>query len=247
MRPTLAGLPTNPGWRHFSKQAAALEHAALDPQDQVWSIELDQGNGSRSYIVASREAFWLRYRAMHPPTPRHYYEVIRADQPCHCYFDLEFCRIANPESNGEQMVRILCNEVRTALEAHYGKARPIRIVDLESSTPRKFSRHVVVRMDGAAFSNNREAGRFVCELLSSLKERRANEPMIASLFVAPPQAGAPRKPSAATQVCFIDGSVYTRNRCFRICTLLGPKNLATYVHTPAANSPSHNFELSLES
>ena len=218
MRPTPAGLPTNPGWRHFSKQAAALEHAALDPQDQVWSLELDQGNGSRSYIVASREAFWLRYRAMHPPTPRHYYEVIRADQPCHCYFDLEFCRIANPESNGEQMVRILCNEVRTALEAHYGKARPIRIVDLESSTPRKFSRHVVVRMDGAAFSNNREVGRFVHNLLSSLVER-ANEPPIKSLFVAPP---ASRKTCAAAQACFVDGSVYTRNRCFRICTPLRP-------------------------
>ena len=215
------------GWHHFSKQAAALDHAASTPQAQVWSLELDQGNGSRSYIVATREAFWLRYRAMRPPTPRHYYEVIRADQPSHLYFDLEFCRIANPESDGEQMVRTLCEEVRTALEAHYGKTRPIRIIDLESSTPRKFSRHIIVRMDGAAFSNNREVGCFVHALLSSLVERRANEPLIAALFVTPPRAGAPRKASAAAQVCFIDASVYTRNRCFRICTPLGSSKPAT--------------------
>ena len=52
-------LPFNPvapdlSWRSFCKQAAALEYADSLPserQAQVWSLELDQGKGKRSYIV----------------------------------------------------------------------------------------------------------------------------------------------------------------------------------------------------
>lgn len=239
-------------WHYFTKQAAALDYAASNRQAQVWSLELDGGKGARSYIVASREAFWIRYRKMNPPTPRHYYEVIRAEQPCQLYFDLEFCRVANPEADGEQMVRTLCDEVRSALEARYGTAHSIlRIIDLESSTCRKFSRHVIVRMDGAAFAHNGHVGQFVHGLLSSLAERRANEPLVDSLFVAPPAtstSAAPRKPLGAENVCFVDVSVYSRNRCFRLCTPLGAHRVAPA--TSGSRQPltaSHKKEPSLES
>ena len=39
----------------------------------VWSQEID-GEGKRRYIVASRHAFWRRYRTLRPAL-RHYYEV----------------------------------------------------------------------------------------------------------------------------------------------------------------------------
>jgi hypothetical protein len=215
--------PPDVRWHFFSRQAAALEHADSSSELQVWSLESSsQDQGKRSYIVASNEAFWRRYRSMIPHN-RHYYEVIRAGRPCHLYFDLEYCRVANPQSDGDQMVRTLCSEVRTALGESYfnGRCPECRIVDLDSTTSRKFSRHVIVRISAAAFSNNVHAGSFVHALLSSLASRRADEPLIAALFVAPKASEAPRKPSAAANVCFVDTSVYTRNRCFRLCRLTG--------------------------
>ena len=218
-------------WWHFTKQSAALELAeSLAPEwkAQVWSLELDQCKGKRSYIVASIEAFWRRYRGLHPPA-RHYYELIRAGRPCHLYFDLEFCRAANPGSTrcGEQMVRTLCMEVRHALGARFGTkhSADCRIVDLDSSTPQKFSRHIIIRMRDAAFSSNVHVGSFVHELLSSFLARRANEPPIAAMFVAPPTS---RAPSAAAQVSFVDTSVYSRNRCFRLCNAAWPFRLSTH-------------------
>ena len=213
----------DPRWRHFSKQAPALEHAdSLPPeaQAQVWSLELDHGKGKRSYIVANRSAFWQRYRGLHPRA-RHYYEIIRTSQPCHLYFDLEYSRATNPESRGEQMVATLCVEIRRFLSEQYdGRHSVARIVDLDSTTAEKFSRHLVVRLDGAAFADNSHVGRFVHGLLSSLVMRREVEPRVAALFVAPPASS--RKPRSAAHVCFVDQSVYSRNRCFRLCTPLGP-------------------------
>ena len=214
------------GWHFFSRQQAALECADSLPsevQAQVWSVEHDeQFSGKRSYIVASRDAFWRRYRRM-MARDRHYYEIIRDSRPCHLYFDLEFCSVANPHSDGEQMVRTLCSEIRTALGVAFfdGRCPQCQIVDLDSTTTLKFSRHLIVRMNGAAFSDSSHAGSFVRGLLVSLSRRRADEPSIAALFVAPKASDVPRKPTAAAHATFVDASVYTRNRCFRLCTLGG--------------------------
>ena len=41
------------------------------------------------------------------------------------------------------------------------------MVELESSTPAKWSRHLLVRLPGAAFADNRHMGRFVGALLDA--------------------------------------------------------------------------------
>ena len=222
--------PDQPGWHLFSRQAAALEFAdslSSDRRAQVWSVEQEEDGGKRSYIVASQEEFWRRYRRM-LPHHRHHYEIIRESTPCHLYFDLEFCLVANPHIHGDSMVRTLCEEVRMALGDRYfddGRCPPCHIVDLDSTTKSKFSRHLIVRISGAAFTDNSHVGSFVGDLLASLAKRRADEPSIAALFVAPKANELPRKPSAAAQVSFVDTSVYTRNRCFRLCTRAGPRTL----------------------
>ena len=281
------------GWRVFATQQMAFTHVdevssgsgdhAMD--NSIWSLELDS-SGRRSYMVASKSDFWRRYKQL-PPTHRHYYELIREGRPCHLYFDLEFHRQANPDNDGERMVATLRTEVELALKAQFfpDVQGPLqwRVVDLDSSTPKKFSRHLIIRLaDGSAFADNAHCGHFVHALVSSLVARRRSEPLIQELFVlpAPPpepsqhpapavgqtgaaaadagescavpsvganstsgaaQAGAAADAAAAairptethaaapvavtsasapatrpSRVCFVDLSVYTRNRCFRL-------------------------------
>ena len=225
-------------WQSFAHQQAALEHADSLPvgdDPQVWALEHGESGGKRTYLVASRAAFWQRYRMIIPPH-RNYYEVIRCGRPCHLYFDVEYCRLSNPRSDGEAMVATLCREVRAALgRSFYDGACPenMEIIDLDSSTTQKFSRHLIIRLDGAAFEDNSQCGYFVRQLCANWTVRRAAEPGIAALFVKPGAAGdakmvntgaisAPSdqslRPSsiATTDVSFVDQSVYSRNRCFRL-------------------------------
>ena len=104
-----------------------------------------------------------------PSCFRHHYEVIREGTPCHLHVDLEFATAPNPHVDGERMVARLRREIISTLGANYGiAAAACDVVDLDSSTPSKFSRHVLVRIDGAAFADNAECGGFVqacCEAL----------------------------------------------------------------------------------
>ncbi len=51
---------------------------------------------------------------------------------------------------------------------------PGDVIELDSSTPSKFSRHLIVDSPSAAFCDNRQAGEFVRELCSGLgTEQRA--------------------------------------------------------------------------
>ena len=101
------------GWYTFDHQAAALEFAEV--HQTIWAREKN-GNGARSYIVATREDFWRRYKTLKREF-RHYYELIRAESPCQLYFDVEYCKHANPEADGEEMVCTLVDELKKALAA----------------------------------------------------------------------------------------------------------------------------------
>ena len=52
------------------------------------------------------QAVWRRYQRL-PSLRRHFYEIIRADRPCHMYFDLEYSRGANPGADGDALVDTL--------------------------------------------------------------------------------------------------------------------------------------------
>ena len=244
-----SAVPLDLRWQFFTRQSAALECAdSSQSEAQVWSVEHEGGAGKRSYIVASREAFWNRYRRMLPPQ-RHHYEILRESRPCHLYFDLEFCSVANPHSDGEAMVRTLCTEIRAALgEAFFdGSCPQCRIVDLDSTTAIKFSRHLIVRVTGAAFSDTSQVGIFVRGMLASLSQRRAHEPAIAALYIAPKASEKSRAPAAAADVTFVDTSVYTRNRCFRLCTPFRPCTPRAYTlwlcrHPVASPRPAHEVQ-----
>ena len=90
------------------------------------------------------------------------------------------------------------------------------IVDLDSSTEKKFSRHLIVHLpNDKLFSNAQSAGLFAKQFVSrlademaagSLEERRTA--LARNLFV---KTNDPTKTT-----CFVDLGVYTRNRLFRL-------------------------------
>ncbi|ETV98458.1 hypothetical protein, variant [Aphanomyces invadans] len=125
--------------------------------------------GSRKFLVSDIDVFFDKYMQT-PPTQRHVYEIIQADMPCHLYFDLEFKPAFNPHVNGDVLVRQLKHLVALQFYRKFGihVSADKNMVDLVSTAPDKFSRHlVVIAPDGALFVNNLEAGQFVKELMDT--------------------------------------------------------------------------------
>ena len=114
------------------------------------------------------------------------------------YLDLEFCKISNSEISSsicETILDELYWELSELFQILYPKHIPpiarSCILDLDSSTSQKFSRHWIVHLpNGALFANAGEAGNFVKLLVGRLAEEIATgtlqkkRPMLAKyLFV----------------------------------------------------------------
>lgn len=57
------------------------------------------------------------------------------------------------------------------------------MLELDSSTPAKFSRHLIIRIPGAAFASNAHAGALVLQLCAGARARRGEDPRCALLVV----------------------------------------------------------------
>lgn len=189
----------------FEKQAKwQTEPEEVEP---IWSMEPRvfakelSSTGNRSYIVSSYGRFVDYYWRKCLPTNRHYYELIRDQTPCRLYFDLEFQKSANPELANdpklmEQLMTEFINELLEELELSFGSYfeelahkksgnslcfsfSRRDIVDLDSSTPKKFSRHLIVHLPfGALFANAIEVGIFVKNFVSRVAGEQANGLML---------------------------------------------------------------------
>ena len=197
-------------WRQFPTQQAAFDFADQnDPSGEylrTFSVEL-ASTGTRRFLVTSLVEFWRRYEAMVPHN-RHYYEIIRQGWPCHLYLDLEYSIPDNPEKDGQAAVDALLSLLRE--EAHSRLSIHLEdsgILELDSSTDTKFSRHLIIRFPGAAFATNIHAGAFIQGLCKRAQEEREEDPRFGSLFVSK---------GDISDACFIDLGVYTRNRAFRL-------------------------------
>ncbi|XP_050225138.1 uncharacterized protein LOC126674696 [Mercurialis annua] len=196
-------------WATFPRQNEALNFAKEHVNVHVFSYQ-DHHNGQRRFLVSSFKEFWRRYKIMDPKF-RHHYEVIQEGFPCHLYFDLEFNRRENAGNNGDEMVDLLISVVLEALlEKYLIQGNCDWIVELDSSTEEKFSRHLIFRIPKTAFKDNSHAGAFVSEICSRILSLKEKDGRYGKLFI--------RKDSSselATQ-SFIDTAVYSRNRVFRL-------------------------------
>jgi len=226
-----AGLPSRyalhpPSLARVSKQADAMALAKEllargdyeERQLGLFARDLS-ANGAKSFFVDTFAGISL-VSGRHV-TPREcLYEVISDGRPCWLYFDLEFSRVSNPNSDPEAVAR----EFYSALDRYFlqklgSPHDPQSVVELDSTTPEKFSKHVLVKklQSGLslAFANNAHAGVLVSDLISSLRDdlESSNGQSHQLFFLDPKAKDGDNKP----RVPLIDGCVYSRNRCFRIC------------------------------
>ncbi|KAI8465538.1 MAG: hypothetical protein J3K34DRAFT_461346 [Monoraphidium minutum] len=176
------------------------------------------GGGGAVPFVRDTWSLWGKHRSK-GLLGRHLYEIIWERRPCHLYFDIEYCRRANPEVRGERLVSLLVALVREEYAARWGLAlQPEWVLELDSTTPDKFSRHLVVRAPGAAFRDNIAAGAFVAAVLGrreALSELYVRKPLPHGA-AAPLDGAADGSNGGVGRVCVVDKGVYTKNRHFRL-------------------------------
>lgn len=181
-------------FERFHTQAEAFACADARPAlgMRVFAADKD-GSGAKHYVVATYRSFWRHYRRW-APSERHFAEIIREGAACRLYLDVEF-PIAEHEDPaaaravGDARVDSLLALLDPALRRRCGDRfrGPAQVLELDSCTAVKFSRHLIV--PNAVFRDTRHAGAFVRALAADL----------------PPDAAR----------C-VDLGVYTKNRCFRM-------------------------------
>ncbi|XP_056694333.1 uncharacterized protein [Spinacia oleracea] len=197
-------------WATFPKQDDAMKFAKEQDNVRIFSYQ-DHFSGQRRFLVSTYQEFWRRYKNMDSKS-RHHYEVIQEGFPCHLYFDLEFNRLENIDKDGNQMVDLLLLVMFEALYEKYQiQGEEDWVVELDSSTEAKFSRHLVLRIPKVAFKDNSHAGAFVSELFSRIYSAREKDARFQQLFISKDSSSA-----GPSMQLFVDNAVYTRNRCFRL-------------------------------
>jgi len=202
------------GWKNFPRQQEALDYAKTK-SNGCMSFTYEQSNGQRYFMVAHPETFWY-YDSRKPQNERHTYEIIPENSPCKLYFDLEFNRNENPESNGIKMLETFVKIIIMFIKQKFDLVcKEEDVLDLDSSTAEKFSHHLIFQ--SMVFSNNCQAGYFVrficCEINKFLSEDHCLEDN--GCFYS----GITTKDLInlkTQQGLFCDESVYSRNRHFRL-------------------------------
>ena len=217
-------------WHQYVTEFRAQESLSSLPalwsmEPRIFSMEVSS-TGKRRYIVGQLGRFMDWYWRKTDPNQRHCYELIREGTPCRLYLDLEFARAANPEINGdvaEQLMAELVEELRQGLLREYGiQVDRTAFIGLDSSTEKKFSRHLIVHLpDHALFADACEVGVFVRRVVGTLAEEIAigalesRRPALARHLYVRTKEGKGTV-AAENDTCFVDLSVYTRNRLFRL-------------------------------
>jgi len=202
------------GWKNFPRQQEALDYAKTKLYGCM-SFTYEQTNGQRYFMVAHPETFWY-YDSRKPPNERHTYEIIPDNSPCKLYFDLEFNRKDNSESNGTKMVETFVKVITMFVKQKFDVVcNEDDVLDLDSSTADKFSHHLIFQ--SLIFSNNLQAGYFVKFICAEINKFLSEEPNLEDNACF--YGGITTKDLLDLKTdkgLFCDESVYSRNRHFRL-------------------------------
>ncbi|NWT97001.1 PRIPO protein, partial [Urocynchramus pylzowi] len=165
-------------WKIFSRQAEAFNYVKTCQEDvHVFALEKNTQSGQRFYLVTTYEELWFYYTQGCKTSLMHCYEVIPEKDACKLYFDLEFYRPANPDADGKTMVMKLIELVSQKLKEFYDvNCSSEDVLNLDSSTDEKFSRHLIFLPQKTVFKDNTHVGNFVRTILQPairLMESRA--------------------------------------------------------------------------
>jgi len=191
----------------------------MDHTEPLWNPEprifaTEKAQGKRKYLVGhfGRIADWYWRKSV----MKHLYEVIREKTPCRLYFDLEFPKEYNEGVNEDALLEEFYLELAAEFREYYGVILlRSQIIDLDSSSDQKFSRHWIIDLDDEGlFEDGPTAGRFVKRLVSRLAEEQGTNELHSRRPTLAKHLFVNTRESQKTS-CFIDLGVYTRNRLFR--------------------------------
>ncbi|XP_011156785.2 DNA-directed primase/polymerase protein [Solenopsis invicta] len=208
-------------WKEFYRQADALATAIEDSTktDTLCTFVYEQAlNGNRKFVVAHPEVYWWYY-TIKPPKERCSYEIIPKNSPCWLYLDLEYPFDLNPLCNGPRMTMILIDIIRAYLLNHYHLlCERSNFLILDSTSTKKFSRHVIFTLKDMAFKDNSHVGRFIktiCnDILFYLKSNISTHGILNHFNKADIQEMLVM--TQRGEKLFVDTGVYTKNRHFRL-------------------------------
>ncbi|XP_021164818.2 DNA-directed primase/polymerase protein [Fundulus heteroclitus] len=232
-------------WKLFPRQSLAISFAqSCREAVHVFALEKEKAPlGQRIYLVTSYSELWHYYRA-YPQSLMHCYELIPEGAVCKLYFDLEFHKPSNEGSDGKSMVSLLIQYVCAKLREVYGIECSVKnVLNLDSSTDEKFSRHLIFMLQNAAFKDNIHVGRFIHHILQPIITKLRSESRLHKGDI--PQSDSDRQVHVVSEAAqspltkrrkeevsdlgfllvtnkdghnglFVDLGVYTRNRNFRL-------------------------------
>ncbi|XP_069644151.1 DNA-directed primase/polymerase protein isoform X2 [Haliaeetus albicilla] len=154
-------------WKIFCRQAEAFDYVKTCKEDvHVFALEKNTQSGQRFYLVTTYKELWFYYTKGHKTSLMHCYEVIPEKDACKLYFDLEFYKPANPGADGKSMVAKLIELVSQKLKELYDVNCSAKdVLNLDSSTDEKFSRHLIFLPQKTVFKDNIHVGNFVRTIL----------------------------------------------------------------------------------
>ncbi|XP_074678841.1 DNA-directed primase/polymerase protein isoform X1 [Strix aluco] len=154
-------------WKIFCRQAEAFNYVKTCKEDvHVFALEKNTRSGQRFYLVTTYKELWFYYTKDYKTSLMHCYEVIPEKDACKLYFDLEFYKPANPDADGKSMVAKLIELVSQKLKELYDVNCSAKdVLNLDSSTDEKFSRHLIFLPQKTVFKDNIHVGNFVRTIL----------------------------------------------------------------------------------
>ena len=145
------------------------------------------------------------------------YEVQMEGVPLHLYFDIEGSRVTNPHVNFEELMTFALQEFQTFIYSTMQVPRELLtqvvLVILDSSTDRKFSKHIVYKIPQCAFTNNYVCGALMNAFQHHIDSKFGDPQSGNNKFYIQPFGEAKDQQQL---VPFIDFAVYTKFRDFRL-------------------------------
>ncbi|XP_030581582.1 DNA-directed primase/polymerase protein isoform X2 [Archocentrus centrarchus] len=228
-------------WKLFPRQSVAISFTQSCKEDvHVFALEKEKAPvGQRIYLVTSYTELWYYYRT-YTQSLMHCYEVIPDGAVCKLYLDLEFHKPSNKGSDGKTMVSLLIQYICDKLMELYGtECSAKNVLNLDSSTEEKFSRHLIFCLQHATFKDNIHVGRFIHAVLQPILNKAKSRSCLDNEMDSVTENSETRTHDASPEMkrrkqeernlsflrvknkdgqdcLFVDLGVYTKNRNFRL-------------------------------
>lgn len=191
----------------------------------VFSEEMST-TGARRFFVDTFAGFAIRHSTLDYEGSS-FYEVIQESRPCWLYFDLEYSKRTVLNTKPSAVMKFFEDKLKQYfLDTFQEDLHESSIIQLDSSSEDKFSRHVIVK--GRALQSYVQAGMVAKGFVDYVSKLPGDNHLL-----APTEDGQ--------KVSVVDLSVYTRNRCFRLLfqSKLGKNRTLQLLST---DGPTHDHD-----